>query len=689
MLPLALAPMLGWSRPTATLAAIAGESLALIELRGAYSLRLMLLSTMALLLGAAATLGAASAGSVIAAVAVMGMIAALAGVWRHLNSDFGLSLGISSCVLFLIALAYPAGTLPAALAGRSALIGASFGVAVQVSMWPLRSQQPLRRLVAESWLAVVALVTALASSLSLREPDEPRALAEAESSLRATLDKTAATLAAARRGRTRPILTQLEALNLTAARLATRAVALRGAIEPMKETPAFTHFATSLSAVLETLERLSFAVARAVVTRHPGHLMVANLRVERAVHLLDALEARLEAQATDANGRESALRILGQLRGVLPDVRESLRATVDRAGERGFFPLELPHIAAPSLTPVAAALNLRGHVDPALVRYSARIAVLMMLGVGLYRGFDIPRGYWIPLTIIVVLQPDYAATRKKAGLRLLGTSAGVLLASGLLLLNPERGVMLATIAVTMACFAFWVRRNYAVGVFFVTLMLGLLLHLEGTPTTIFVLERLGSTAAGGAIALLAALFFWPSWERHRARAVLASALRANREYLERVVGCLARGQTYDPHAVDAKRAAERAASQVFASLERMVGDPQNQQARIEQIAGLANGNQRLTRILTTVAIGLLAGPADPDPVLEELASAAGEVLGALAEGVERDGADSPELEAALRRLGALRWPPEPGPRLAAARAQLLRANTELLAMGAAARRGPA
>jgi hypothetical protein len=44
-----------------------------------------------------------------------------------------------------------------------------------------------------------------------------------------------------------------------------------------------------------------------------------------------------------------------------------------------------------------------------------RVAVLLMMSVAAYKWFNIPHGYWIAFTILVVLQPDYGATRRKAG----------------------------------------------------------------------------------------------------------------------------------------------------------------------------------------------------------------------------------------------------------------------------------
>ena len=45
-------------------------------------------------------------------------------------------------------------------------------------------------------------------------------------------------------------------------------------------------------------------------------------------------------------------------------------------------------------------------------------------------------GYWLPFTMVVVLQPDYGSTRQRAAQRVLGTLAGSLAASVLLWVKP-------------------------------------------------------------------------------------------------------------------------------------------------------------------------------------------------------------------------------------------------------------
>ena len=218
-----------------------------------------------------------------------------------------------------------------------------------------------------------------------------------------------------------------------------------------------------------------------------------------------------------------------------------------------------------------------------------------------------------------MLQPDYGATRRKALQRLVGTFGGSVLASLLLWLHPPlAGVLIATAAAAFF-FGYYLKRNYGVAVIFITLFIVLLTEANGPVTIALTAERLGATVAGGALALVAALMFWPVWERNRFRPFLAAALRENGTYLHLIVTRLAAGGSYDHDVTLAKRRAETANTQVFSSLQRMIGDPKSRQDGLEQVASLANGNQRLTRGLNLLALHLTPGTPLPQPELGESA----------------------------------------------------------------------
>ncbi len=657
-----MGPMLAahwWHLPfEISFAAIAAQNIALVDIRGSYPLRLSLLLVMAAVLAGATWLGSVAGGQLGLALGAVVLIMLASGLWRHLSAEYGPSLSIASALLFLIALAHPDG---AALADRhflAALAGGLWGVLVQVALWPFRAQHPLRRSVADSWLALSDLMAAMAPDANPVPAERHRLIAERSAQLRTALDHATALLAAATAGRHRPYLRQLEELNMAAARLATRFMGFNTSFETLMERPDFAALAPNFAPVLTSLTNTTRTIALTVVSRQPSHLAAGEVRLRRLGNLLQALQDRVLTQTGSAPDGAQLTFILKQIAALLPATEQALRATIERADERAAFSLELFDLQTWTLRPLASALNLQWRPDGTLVRFIARATTLMLIGVAVFIYCDIARGYWLPLTALVVLQPEYGATRLRAGQRVLGTFAGSLLASLLLWLTLPPAVLLAAMAVTMFGFAFWLKRNYTIAVFFITLFVVLITEAATKVTIAFTVERLAATAAGGLLALLAAQLFWPVWERQRFPAILARALRANRDFLRVLGERLASGSGYDASAIAGKRAAEVANSVIFASLQRMAGDPKNQQAGLEEAAALANGNQRLTRALTVVALHLSPGAPLGRPELAKFVETGAETLEALAVVTETEQADADRIRALRHALDQLA-PPAP------------------------------
>lgn len=640
-------------------AALTAQNIALVDVRGSYALRFTLLAAMTAVLVGAAALGSLATHPLGAALAATLLIALASGLWRHLSSDYGPSLATASSLICFIALAIPASHGTVTGHALAALIGGSWGVILQVAMWPIRPQHPLRVTIADSWLAAAEVYSALADPAPMTQEARHALLGEREGAFRASLDKAYATLATV--PRTRPLVGRLDELNRAAARLTMRVTALNSAREALAAEPGFAALAPSFQPILISLGNNARSIAVTVVSRQPGHLAASNVRRERLGHLLRALRTRLQAQAGVSPAWGQVIEILQQIEDYLPAVGAALQATVERAGERAAFSLELPDLSAVTLRPLASALHLTWSVDWALIRYTGRIAVLTLAAVAFMKTHHLAHGYWLPFTIVVVLQPDYGSTRRKAAQRLVGTLAGSILASLTLWMHLPFASIMAAVAVTSFAFGYYLKRNYGLAVVFITLFVVLLTEANGPATLALTAERMGSTAAGGALALLAALVFWPVWERDRFRPILAASLRANIPYLQLIAGRLASGGPYDREVSAAKRRAEVANAQTFSSLERMGGDPKNRQDLLQQAAALANGNQRLTRSLSLLALHLKPGATVPQPELPEFAARAAAALGAMADAIEDPAAVTGSLEAGRAALDRLRLPQAEGP----------------------------
>ncbi len=652
-----MVPMLAthwWNLPIeASFAALAAQNIALVDVRGSYPLRLSLLLAMTVVLAGATWLGGTTGANLPLALCAVVVLMILGGLWRHLSADYGPSLATASGLLFLIALAHPEGV---ALANRNllaVLAGGAWGVLVQGALWPFHAQHSLRRAVSDSWTTLSDLLAAMAPSEKMSPVERQQLIAQCQAAVRTALDQATATLTAAPARGKRPYLRQLEELNLAAARFSTRCMALNTSLETLMERQDFDAIASGFDPVFVSLTNSARSIALTVVSRQPSHLASCEVRLHRLGNLLRALQDRILTQTEQAPDGAQMTFILQQITGILPTINQSLRATIERADEHSAFSLELFDVQTWTLRPLASALNLEWRPDPALVRFIARTTVLQLIGVAAFKLLHFDRGYWLPLTMLVVLQPEYGATRIRAGQRVIGTLAGSVLASVLLWLALPLPVLMTAMGVTMAGFAFWLKRNYAIAVFFITLFVVLVTEMSSRVTLAFTVERLAANAAGGALALLAALLFWPVWERQRLPGLLARSLRANRDFVRLLGDRLGAGGSYDAVVIAAKREVELADGVVFASLARMSVDPKNQQLQLEDAANLANGNQRLARALTVVALHLTPGTPLDRPELTKFVELAATSLDLLAAATESGRAEADRLAALRHKLDRL------------------------------------
>jgi uncharacterized membrane protein YccC len=72
----------------------------------------------------------------------------------------------------------------------------------------------------------------------------------------------------------------------------------------------------------------------------------------------------------------------------------------------------------------------------------------------------VPDGYWIPLAVIAVLQPDATTGRTRALQRALGTMAGVTVAAAVIAVTRSDAVLLACVLGTSAGLFALKSRNY-------------------------------------------------------------------------------------------------------------------------------------------------------------------------------------------------------------------------------------
>ncbi|HUG57092.1 MAG TPA: FUSC family membrane protein [Candidimonas sp.] len=183
--------------------------------------------------------------------------------------------------------------------------------------------------------------------------------------------------------------------------------------------------------------------------------------------------------------------------------------------------------------------NLR--LDSSHFRYAVRVAIAALLAMTITAAIShtslndiLPgasmHGYWIILTILVIMKPGFALTRQRNGLRLVGTLIGCGLA--LVLFNVTHSPNIYLVVLVIACVLGYslIQLNYMIAAVSNTLFVLLAFHFLSPNTNVVITERLIDTVIGCGIALLCS-YILPWWE-HNFMASLANAVKkANKELL--------------------------------------------------------------------------------------------------------------------------------------------------------------
>ena len=158
-------------------------------------------------------------------------------------------------------------------------------------------------------------------------------------------------------------------------------------------------------------------------------------------------------------------------------------------------------------TMIEAARSLRqGQITHSALPYACRLAVTLAVGTEIYRRLHFSSGYWIPMTALLVLKPGLTDTASRAIARTVGTLAGAVLASVLIVHLPMSTPVLALLTLLFAWFSYATSNvNYALFSICITAYIVFLLSLNGLTGKLIAEHRAVATVIGGALALMVRL----------------------------------------------------------------------------------------------------------------------------------------------------------------------------------------
>jgi len=271
--------------------------------------------------------------------------------------------------------------------------------------------------------------------------------------------------------------------------------------------------------------------------------------------------------------------------------------------------------------------RLRTQLTPTslLFRHALRLPLALSIGYGMVHLIHPSQGYWIILTTLFVCQPNYGATRRKLGQRIIGTAIGLTIAWALFDLFPNPLVQsLFAIAAGVVFFANRTTR-YTLATAAITLMVLFCFNQVGDGYGLF-LPRLFDTLLGSLIAGLAVFLFLPDWQGRRLNQVLANTLACNSIYLRQIMQQYAAGKSDDLAYRLARRNAHNADAALSTTLANMLMEPGH--FRKEADVGFRFLVLSHTLLSYLSGLGAHRGTQLPEEVREHLIGGAGSSLAA-------------------------------------------------------------
>jgi uncharacterized membrane protein YccC len=594
---------------------LTAEAVCWVELKGPFSWQLRTLLTGTGLAIIFAILGAVTGTNVwLSTIAMLGT-AFLATLLKNIG-DRASGLAICTYLLFILSNAYPTASVPE-LEHRIKMImvGAVYTIAIgTISSLVKPTEQPFRRYIALIWRSIAELITTVSKGWDGHDKrNNIRGIYLSERNVRTAMDNSfqfyeSMTHQANSKEKQQ---FQLVQLRKTAALVAVHVISMSEETEklPTRFADQFlrSKWHSLFTALHDTVDRMGIYI----ITLKPEEKLLVQSRLERLKNLVVQVKQyplpQDEAQA-------KPLQKIVHLTERTIKLIERAMALVDEMGKdlplfRSYSLFKTLYILHPQF--IFKNLRLLFNFNTFTTRYALRSAIAAGLALFIYKFFNINHGYWLPFSVMIVIQPYFGATLKKALERIIGTLTGGLTGSLCLLFPQGLHIKEMVLFATFVGMVYYLRRNYAIAAFFITLNVVLLFNIESALQPMLIIIRAVCTIGGAGLAVASGFLLLPVWDKKWLPSHLVRAIEGNYKYFIKTFYTATPQQAW----TRCKRDAETANSNVFDSFNRYLQEP-TEKENSTLYYSLITTNIRITRYLNNIQTEL-EERAQHQPVTDE------------------------------------------------------------------------
>jgi uncharacterized membrane protein YccC len=590
-----------------------------------------------------------------------GLASGFAPLYGNTIDKVGLAIGLT----FLFAIGHPSNLDVALMQSLLCLVGGGWAMLLSLFMWPLRPDRLLR-------FAVAACFDAIATYLEVCESQTDTTAQLL--AIRTALETARTYLGTTQIGQSAPswLDEQLLVLIQDGDRLFASVIALTELIEnyaaQQPDSPKERLRQRAVQPLIaDAIARLSL-VLRSIATVIAGKS--ASIDLGQIARIYEALTERdrFHRQAIEGSKIDYLSHAtLNSLAIALGKLIKQLQYAADSAkllslsgsawkehprqiGQRQVDPLlfvtEDPQSAI--LVPRGSANELlrdNWTLDSAIFRHALRLSISLSLGVIIYSTTQLLMGYWVTLTIILVLKPNLGVTFTRFFQRVGGTLLGALIAALLLSTIASKPILDIIILVTVFLGVALIAVNYGSSVVFSSIFILLIADMSdvnGSMGWEFAGFRILNTCIGAGLAFGTHYLLWPNWERDRLPSQLATALAEARTYFSDVMAVYQGTREYDSTIIRQRRRTGLAIGNAQASFQGLLREPKLDREIVEPLTTLLIYLKRFTGAVTVLAVYLeQIGSIVPLPELATFDRQISLTLAQLADAVEHQLTPSP------------------------------------------------
>lgn len=186
-------------------------------------------------------------------------------------------------------------------------------------------------------------------------------------------------------------------------------------------------------------------------------------------------------------------------------------------------------IKSTEISPVLLIENIT--LKSSQFRHALRVTTGMLIGYCISLFFPLGHGYWIIMTIAIILKPAYSISRTRNKQRLLGTLTGVTLTFLFLYFIKSNTVEFLLLTCAMIIAYSLLKVNYFISVICITIYVLISFHfLNNSNFTVIIKDRLIDTVIGCTISFIVSLIVFPVWEHQQIKDLMKALVDANKNY---------------------------------------------------------------------------------------------------------------------------------------------------------------